>query len=403
MILDEKPFEQLTAEDILAMIPDVAEGRRLDYKEALPQEGEKGVRSFLCDVTALANSAGGFLIYGVAEARDEDNNQTGVPERVVGVAAEVVEDQAIQAWQQRINQTIEPRIIGHRVGFVSGFEDGQRVMVVYVPKSLLAPHRVTYKGTRDFYVRHDRNNELMDINEIRASFVDFASLPERLNEFRAVRVSKVLADETPAPLTGGWTVALHAIPLGSLNGESAVDIHTLAAGIHQLDLIDASASRRTFNLDGLLYTSSSEPGYDSGYLQVFRNGTLELVRSVPHMSQNGENGTLVVASEWLEEHLQKTTQAMMALLVQAGVRPPVYFGLSVLRTKGFAMARKNRQNFFREGDKRFDRDTVMLPFVVSETLEEDAATLLRPAVDVMWQASGLPQSDFYDADGNWTK
>ena len=110
MILDGKPFDELTAGDIHALIPEVAENRRLNYKRALPENNEKGVRRFLNDVCALANSAGGYLIYGIDEERDEDNNKTGVPSEVCGVG-DINEDEAIRDWQQRITQAIEPRLV----------------------------------------------------------------------------------------------------------------------------------------------------------------------------------------------------------------------------------------------------------------------------------------------------
>ncbi|MDA3936870.1 MAG: ATP-binding protein, partial [Actinomycetota bacterium] len=158
MILDEKPFDAILADDVLSLIPDVAEGRRIDYKASLPDTGEKGVRSFLNDVCALANSAGGCLVYGIAERADSESGAgTGIPESISGVG-DVNDDDLIRAYQQRITQCIEPVIIGHRIRFIDGFEGGHSVMIVFVPKSLFAPHRVNYQGKKEFYVRHDRSN-----------------------------------------------------------------------------------------------------------------------------------------------------------------------------------------------------------------------------------------------------
>ncbi|MHB8739808.1 MAG: AlbA family DNA-binding domain-containing protein [Coriobacteriia bacterium] len=181
MSLDGKPFDQLKHEDILALIPAVQENRRLDYKQALPEGNDRGAKDFLADVCAMANSAGGYLVYGVEEARDEDNKQTGVPLSVCGVA-EVNEDAFKLAWQQRIAENIEPRIIGHHMRFVDGFEDGKKVMLVQVPKSLFAPHRINYGGKKEFYVRHDGGNMPMGIGEIRHAFVEGKELPQRIDE-----------------------------------------------------------------------------------------------------------------------------------------------------------------------------------------------------------------------------
>jgi hypothetical protein len=403
MILDDKSFDQLNHEDILALIPGQAENRRIDYKQALPDDGEKRVRSFLNDVCALANSAGGWLVYGVEEEQDDDGRKTGVPSSVCGLA-EVNEDSAILDWQQRINQCIEPRIIGHRVGFVSGFEDDKKVMLVYVPRSLLSPHRVTFKGSRDFYIRHDRGNQLMDIGEIRAAFVDLKTLPERLNDYRAVRLSKVLADETPVPLVGSWTAAVHLIPLGSFGGEDAVDITSIA--LNGMPVMGTHTNHSRLNLDGRLFTCSYDDTRSEAYVQVFRDGVIEMVHCAPQMATNGvrEPGNKVplIASQRFEEGVIALVREALKLQASLGVKPPVYIGLSLLRTKGFSMARKSEMLQFRIGTQAIDRDIVTVPFAVSENMSEDAATLMRSAFDVVWQAAGVPQSDFYDAEGNRT-
>jgi hypothetical protein len=48
-----------------------------------------------------------------------------------------------------------------------------------------------------------------------------------------------------------------------------------------------------------------------------------------------------------------------------------------------------------------DRDLLVLPDVIVEGRDQDIATLLRPAFDAMWQASGWERSHGYDAQGKW--
>jgi hypothetical protein len=49
----------------------VREGRQLDYKETLPGARDDDKREFLSDVTSFANAAGGDIIYGLRERREE--------------------------------------------------------------------------------------------------------------------------------------------------------------------------------------------------------------------------------------------------------------------------------------------------------------------------------------------
>lgn len=397
MSLDGKPFDQLTHEDILALIPDVAEGRRLDYKKALPDNTEKGVRSFLNDVCALGNSAGGWLIYGVDEER-EDESKTGVPSEVCGVG-EVNEDEAIRDWQQRITQAVEPRLIGHRVGFINGFEDGKKVMVVYVPKSLFAPHRTNYKGVKEFYVRHDRNNLPMDIGEIRHSFVEAKEVPQRIDEFRRLRAMQILAGETPIELLDvGAVFTCHVIPLSSFSDEAAIDVTAIERTT--MPTHGGHTSYGRLNADGYLYHSPVDNDSYRGYVQVFRAGVIELCDSATDQPRPDQFGVLTLSAQWLEKWFIEFVSSALALLSDSGVQPPVYIGIGLMRVKGASMPREDR--IWHRGVDTIDKDILLVPTVTSETMSEDAGRLLRPALDAIWQASGIARCPNYNDEGNWS-
>lgn len=400
MILDSKNFDSIEADDILGLIPDVAEGRRLDYKELLPGSSEKEVRSFLADVCALANSAGGYLMYGVSEARDDESGSpTGLPQAVVGVG-DVNDDEVIRAWQQRITQNIEPAIIGHRVRVVSGFDQGRKVMLVFVPQSLFAPHRVNYQGKKEFYVRHDRSNLPMDIGEIRQAFIEAKQLPQRLDELRRVRVSQILADETPIELLPGTPVfLLHAIPVSAFADDAGVDVTRMSAR-HSMRAVGYDTSSGRLNADGFVYRGGEGSDYSRCYAQVFRDGVIEVVSTVKGITDRGESGGPLLPSQWQEEEYIKTALDVMTVLEQLEVRPPVYFGVSLLRVRGVAMATPQR---FWDHGAMIDKDHLLTPFVTSETLQEDPATLLKPAFDALWQASGIAASPYYDDQGKWSR
>lgn len=402
MSLDSKPFEQLTPEDILSLIPDVAEGRRIDYKSALPQEGEKGVRSFLNDVCALANSAGGWLVYGVDEECD-DGKKTGVPESVCGVG-EVNEDKAILDWQQRINQSIEPRIIGHRVGFIGGFADGMKVMLVYVPKSLFAPHRVTYKSARDFYVRHDRGNQLMDIGEIRHAFVEARQIPERIDEFRRLRASKVLAQETPIPLLDGRSTIIHLMPVSALQPDPPI-VDTSPIERLTSKVLGKYVGTTRPNFNGRLYHDYYRGESSSRYMQVYRDGRVEIAtrgRLEQEQANAEEYGVAYFIAPYTENDVIESVTAALTVIGSLGVQPPVYVCLTMLGVKDKTLIPSgNVQDFSLSDMPTFDEDMLFLPPVVAESLSVDVSLLLRPVFDVLWQSSGLEGSRSYNAAGKW--
>ena len=396
MILDDKPFDQLTHEDISALIPDVTEGRRIDYKQAAPDGDEKSVRSFLNDVCSLANGAGGWLVYGVDEKREEDK-QTGYPSSVCGVG-DVNEDEAIRDWQQRITQNIEPRLIGHRVGFVHGFDDDMKVMVVYVPKSLFAPHRVNYLGKKEFYVRHDRCNLPMDMGEIRHAFVEAKEVPQRIDEYRRLRVMQILAGETPVELLkGSPIVVLHIMPLSSFAPDAAVDV----TAIHQTTMpsMQHGMAGRRLNTDGCLFRTGAGDNYFREYEQVFRDGRVEACFTSSRMTIS-PNDVPSIRGMSLEKVFVESLEANLSMLIDLGVQPPIYIGLALLRVKNVAICPPSQ--LFLSDNNLIDKDIVLVPTVTAETMGEDASVLLRPAFDAMWQASGYPQSLTYNAEGRWS-
>ena len=66
------PLDQIDATVLERLKADsVREDRQLEYKEILPGGSDEEKREFLSDVTAFANAAGGDLIYGVRERREE--------------------------------------------------------------------------------------------------------------------------------------------------------------------------------------------------------------------------------------------------------------------------------------------------------------------------------------------
>ena len=67
----EKRLSDLGIEDLERLIRDgVPEGKALEYKQALPTDTDGDKKEFLADVSSFANTAGGFLIYGMLKKKE---------------------------------------------------------------------------------------------------------------------------------------------------------------------------------------------------------------------------------------------------------------------------------------------------------------------------------------------
>ncbi len=273
----DRPFEDIQMEDLLRLQANaVSESKSLDYKQQLPGGTDDEGKEFLADVSSLANTAGGDLVYGVTELRDS-GRQTGVPAQIDGLAG-VSTDAETLRLENMLRDGIAPRLPGVRFRWVSGFPQGP-VLVIRVPRSWAGPQMVTYKQHSRFYARNAGAKYALDVFELRHAFLGNGSLRERAREFRAERLGRILGGEVPVPLTGTSLVCVHVVPHAVFSG--AVDIDLLLAANQGDNLAPLYSSGRswTFNLDGFVTFSVTAAGPSMSYLQVYRNGAIESVSS----------------------------------------------------------------------------------------------------------------------------
>lgn len=137
----------------------VEESLSLDYKRgaALTNTDTKKVE-ITKDVSAMANSAGGVLIYGIAESQEKEKRH--LPERLDPLRRADVSKE----WLEQIIQTIQPRIDGVIIHPIT--IDEQSGLVCYVVE---VPQSHTAHQARDhvYYKRHNFNSCPMEDYEVR--------------------------------------------------------------------------------------------------------------------------------------------------------------------------------------------------------------------------------------------
>jgi hypothetical protein len=133
------------------------ESLTLDYKAspALTRDG-KGPDELCKDVTALANSSGGQLVYGIEEDRVSKK-----PSRVDGG----VDDSKItREWiEQILNSRVQPRLNGVLTDRID-MENGKFGYVISVPQSQIGPHQAP---DQKYYRRFDLQSVPMHDYEIK--------------------------------------------------------------------------------------------------------------------------------------------------------------------------------------------------------------------------------------------
>src|SRR5438094_980336 len=100
----------LTASDVDALVANrVGESRVLDFKETLPGTNNEQRKDFLADVTALANTTGGVIVYGIRTERDTAGHDTGIAEAVVGLG-QINVDQEVLRLQSMAHDGASPSL-----------------------------------------------------------------------------------------------------------------------------------------------------------------------------------------------------------------------------------------------------------------------------------------------------
>jgi hypothetical protein len=151
-------FQFKTRDDFQKMVDaQVEETLTLDYKAspALTRDS-KNVDELCKDVSAMANSAGGQLIYGI-----EEDKKT---HKLKAVDDGVADEKITREWlHQILSSRIQPRIDGITIDRIP-LSDKSNGFVINVSQSLIGPHQAPDKK---YYKRFELESKAMEDYEIR--------------------------------------------------------------------------------------------------------------------------------------------------------------------------------------------------------------------------------------------
>jgi Putative DNA-binding domain len=391
-----KPFDQIDKAELINLVSsEVREGRMLEYKETLPGSSDSEKTEFLADVSSLANAAGGYILYGFRERRDEGGKPTGIPDSITGLEG-INPDSEILRLESSIRTGLAPRVPGVRAKAVEVFPNSI-VLVLWIPKSWSSPHLVIYKNHSRFYSRSSNGKYALDVNEIRSAFATSEGLPEKIRNFRDTRIAKVIANEMPVPLVELPKVILHLVPMTSLTVTQQFDVGEIYAKRQQLESIASGSTTHRINFDGVVtYCFDSNPAICDSYVQGFRNGIIEAIET----AEFGEsNGNRFIRSLALEKDLISAAARFLRLQEGLGISPPIFLMITLSGVKGYTMATQSDYRSMR--NSAIDRDILFLPEITVEQFDQETSSLLRPAFDAVWQAAGFLRRAYYDVAGNW--
>jgi Putative DNA-binding domain len=402
----QKAFDATDNHDVEALVADrVRESKTLEYKQELPGSSDKQKKEFLADVSSFSNASGGDVLFGVKEARDSDDKKTGEPEAVVPLTGTTA-DEAKLRLEEIIRNGIDPRL-PVQIRDISGFgDDGQDfVLLIRIPKSLAAPHVVTYGGAFTFFSRHSAGKYPLDVQELRAAFLATQAQQDHIRRFRENRLAKIVADETPVRLSTRHRLVLHLIPISSFLSNDRLDLSNLQNAAALFPPLKGYGHRR-FNLDGIVtHNKDTEDGTNNdAYCQLFFNGVVESVLADLIRGTGGArpgNGVGGIASVAYEQDVIQAITTYLKSYGELGIVPPISISMALLNCKGSYLYVSQR--IFLSGTSMpIDRDAAILPDIVVERLDVDVAQAMRPVFNAVWNACGYPRSFNYNEHGDWS-
>ena len=278
--------------------------------------------------------------------------------------------------------------------------NGASAFVIQIPKSFAQPHMVEFKGHTWFYSRNSAGKYRLDVDQLRAVFIQSESLAQRIRSFRASRIASILGNEGPVPLPDLPKVVLHGIPLNSIEPGSTHDVSRFEekASLLALGQGDNLPVSYRFNLDGYLviHPFKNDPQHAFAYVQAFRDGSVEVCITGLMCEEDGDTP---LRAKSVEREVAKVVNQMLTFQFEIGAEAPMVVMMSLLGVQGYRIPGSDRHPW--EADPIIDRPDLILPEVMVDDLQSSAATVMRPVFDTMWNASGWPRSPSYDEDGIW--
>lgn len=383
-----KQLEDITLDDLNLLVTERrTEDKAIEYKLELPSNADsEKISKLLKPVCSLANTDGGDLILGVRA-------EQGIPEELTGVNVENI-DQLKLTLEHQFQNGIEPQIRGVHIKEVQ-LTNGSYTIVIRVPKSWTAPHRV--KSNARFYARNSAGCYELDVPQIKQAFLLTETVSSSIMNFRADRIASIVGGSSPVQLKEGARVILHVFPLASFTDARKLQVQEYHPRWQALLPADGGNIDYRLNFDGIVVASGTDKNGFRSYNQLFRNGVFESVR----VYEAGERGAFIPGSSY-ETNLLKSFNKGIQFIKSLDYYPPVYVMVTLAAVKGYTLAIGQETEFYNDPPRPFDRDVYMLPDSEILSYDKSDTDIMRPLFDMIWNSVGYDRSRNFNDQNEWT-
>ncbi|MDD3663085.1 MAG: ATP-binding protein [Candidatus Pacebacteria bacterium] len=373
-----KNINDITFNDIENLIDSVREGKQIDFKIKFPDLKEKSDRKeFLYDVTSFANTIGGLLIYGIEESK-------GTAKRIVSLPDNMNFDQEILKLENIIRDGVEPRIKTD-IRLVES-EKKEKVLIIKVFKSWSSPHRVILGGSGKFHARNSAGKYELDVSELRSMFNSSELVIDKVKNFRDNRMMKIVSGELPIEFSDSMPkIVLHIIPIESFHLQFKPDLEKIININPPIYPFCCSSKNVRRNLEGVLFFHNYGNGDYNSYIQVYRNGIIEIVNN-SFFNNSLAKGKLI--NPLLERELFKYYKdECIKILKNLDIGGPVVIGFSLVGVNGFTISNQSCSVF--SDAERISEDNVLFPEVLMNNFSEKPEGVFKEIFELFWNACSM--------------
>lgn len=359
----------------------VKESRNLDYKRDLPVTKGDGLKEFLADVSAFANSGGGVIIYGIAE-------EDGEPRELVGVMVGDV-DVEILRLDQIISGNLDPSLRGCHPQVIK-CDEAKSVLVLRIPQSPNAPHMIRAGGPK-FFERSTAGKIPMDSYAIRSAFLASENLSRKIAAFRDERCRLISKKEIPFPLEDSGVAVLHVMPLSAFQRPRIFSMRELMDCCKELRPPQEGCGwGPEIHIEGFSQCARGGPNREVySYVTMFRDACVESVLPCVHTT---EKNVMYLQEGTVLRDFKNAIPTYFEILNKMEVATPFVISLSYLGVKGSVLMISAELEHHFTRVRPLALENVLLPPYEIENTEIDIEVFLKHFSDLVSNACGLPQS-----------
>lgn len=378
------------------------EGQHLEYKDYYFENGkfnslgQKQKNTLAKEICAFANAEGGTIVIGISE--DKNHNPTEYSD--TGVNQETFE-QWEQSFRLFCKSKIRPVVHGIKCKLID--KDGNNLISIEVPKSIIKPHAF-YDGNRDdFFIRYGNICNHMNYDDLKKAFTELESIQNKIIRFRDNRISMILNGDVAGNIEDKAVLIIHIIPNWSMGVNSYVDFRKVEheEAFDVFSPIPLGSGRRgmtLYNADGIMVNYGYGDFPIMSYTQLFHNGSIESTEvRLMNYQPNNLTGDMTYIYKWfdIEELSSKKIYQFCSVLEEINVPKPYNVFVSILNGKG----KETIIDSFGEISEPLPRDIIKsLPAYLDDDSNFEEA--IYPLLTSLANAFGLKKSFMYDENNN---